>query len=126
MNDNDVVRGQMALKKAADTALIFLLWVLMAVLGLLAIFALRDVIIWGVGALLVDTSGMPSTQIAAMISFANQCGAIILAVVAISAIIASFELIVARSKTPHRVRKLLIIIGVECAIIVPAGLAFWR
>ena len=77
MNGNDVIQGQPALRNAAATALMFLLWVASSALGLLALFALRDILIWGVGALLTQTSSMPSYEIAKMVNLANQCGAII-------------------------------------------------
>ncbi len=97
-----------------------------SVLALAAIFALRELVIWGAALLLSGVDSLSKSQNAGLIDIVNNCGSMILGLLAITAIIVGGEYIGKHVGERRLLRLLGIAIAVECAIILPVGYFFWR
>jgi hypothetical protein len=112
--------------KHAITVLVFgLLWLISAILAFLAMFAIREVFLWGVVELLYRDSPNRASQTAGIVNASHYCLALVLGIVGLAAVIGGSEYAFRRAGKPGSLRVLLLIIAVECAIVLPVALAFW-
>jgi hypothetical protein len=94
--------------KHAITVLVFgLLWLISAILAFLAMFAIREVFLWGVVELLYRNTPDRDSQAAGIVNASHYCLALVLGLVGLAAVIWGSEF------------------AVECAIVLPVALAFW-
>ncbi len=101
------------------------LWLLTLVLGLLTIFALRELVIWGAAILFSGVDSLSKSQAAGLINIANYCSVAILGIMVLGAVIVSGEYVGKHIGERRLLRLLTIMIAVECAIILPVGFFFW-
>ncbi len=123
MEDNRLPSA--ALKKTLLSLLSGLLWLVSAILALVSIFAARDLLMWVLTLLLLQSS-VGSYDGANALSVANDCGSLLLGIASITAIIISSEYFFKHSGQPRVFRLLFMIIAAECALIIPAAIFFWR
>ncbi len=119
--------GDASLPRPAGVRLVtVVLWLLALVLGLLSIFALRELVIWGAAILFSGVDALSKSQSAGLVDIANYCGVVFLGLVTLVGIVASGEYVGKHAGERHLLRLLTIMIAVEGAIILPVWFFFWR
>lgn len=112
------------LKQVITPVIVTLLWLLASGLSFMCVFALIDLIVWGVAYLFTDPNSSTNFQVAGAINLVQQCSAIILGMIAMVMILVTGEYVFGKFR-PNAMRNLVVIIAVECVIILPIGLLFW-
>lgn len=113
-------------KKYGMMALTITLWLIMAVLAMFSIFALRELFIWGVAAVLSEPGNVERrNQVANVINFTQQCFVIFAAVLGLGLVMSTTEYLFKHSGQPRLIRRLLIIIALEAALVLPVAYIFW-
>ena len=102
------------------------MWLIASGLGMLSIFAIRDLFIWGVASILRPSDAVTAYQQGAFINVAHYCLMVVLAMFIIGVVIFSSEYVFKHAGEPGTIRLLARIIAVECLIVVPVALLFWR
>ena len=113
-------------KKYAMIALTVVLWLAMAVLAMFAIFALRELFIWAVAAVLSEPGNVERrNQVANVINFTQQCFVIFAAVLGLGLVMSTTDYLFKHVGQPRLIRRLLIIIALEAALVLPVAYIFW-
>src|SRR5256885_1203373 len=90
MKQTELTRDQSS-KRMLAVLLSTVLWLISAVLALACIFALRDIFLWGLGALLTKPAPAHNFQAAEIIDVAHYCFMVILGLVALVFVVGSGE-----------------------------------
>ncbi|MFN8374504.1 MAG: hypothetical protein U0694_16705 [Anaerolineae bacterium] len=126
MKQNDIVQpsafGRLNFTLLTSGAL----WVVSVFLAGMAVFALREVLIWGVALVLAGPDRLSQLRAENMVTLANNCGVAIFGVLALAAIISISEYFFHHADKPRTLRMLLYLVAVECAIVLPVWAIFWR
>jgi hypothetical protein len=113
-------------KKYGMIALSIVLWVVMAVMAMFAIFALRELFIWAVAAVLSEPGNVERrNQVANIVNFTQQCFVIFAAVLGLGVVMSTTEYLFKHVGQPSLIRRLLIIIAAEAALVLPVAYLFW-
>lgn len=102
------------------------LWLVASLLALVCIFALRELAVWGAAFLFAGVNALSQAQTAGMINLASDCAAILLGVAALGGIIVSGDYAGKHAGETRLLRRLVSIIVLEGAIILPTWFVFWR
>ncbi len=108
-------------------ALSIVLWVIVAILALFAIFALRELFIWAVATLLNEPGNVGRRlQVANIINFTQQCFVIIAGVIGLGLVMVSADYLFKHAGQPRLNRILLLLVAAEAAIVLPVNYIFWN
>lgn len=124
MNSNKLIHYSPRI--AVTHILSIALWVASIILVVLGIFALREVLIWGVALVLSAPDRLSQLRAENMVTLSQQCGVVVFGVVALGAIIAISEYFFRNFGKPRLLRTLLIILAFEAALVLPVWALFWR
>ena len=100
-------------------------WLVSTVLTLTSVFALREILIWAIGLAVYDPNAISDQQAKALINLSNQCGTIVIGMIALGVILFTGELVFTKASQPRTLRTLLRLIAVEAVLVVPIALIFW-
>lgn len=113
-------------KKYGMIALTIVLWLIVAVLAMFSIFALRELFIWAVATVLSEPGNVERrNQVAKIINLTQQCFIIFTAVLGLGLMMSTTDYLFKHAGQPRLIRRLLIIIAVEAALVLPAAYIFW-
>ena len=118
-------RHQPILNRTIAVSATAALWLVAAVLALLTVFALREIYLWAMTLLFVSPESTDRFRIAGMITLGHHCVVIGLGLLVLIAIIASLDYLFNHAGEPRLNRRLLVVVAVEAAIILPVAVAFW-
>lgn len=102
------------------------LWLVMFILGTLAVFALRDLQVWLMAALIPQPTTKARLETANVINMAQQCGIVIFGMIALVALIYFTERAIREAGQPRVMRMLARVIAVEAVIVLPVWWVLWR
>jgi hypothetical protein len=126
LNRSEPLQAQPVVKKYGVIVLSVVLWVIVAVLAMFCIFALRELFVWAVAALLSEPGNQARrAQVANIINFTQQCVVIILGVLGLGVVMATVEYLFRHAGKAQLNRTLLIVIALESALVLPVALIFW-
>lgn len=126
MKANSLVEDVSPFRRIGVRLLTIALWLSASVLALAAIFALRELVIWGAALLFGSINSLTRAQAAGLVDIVNNCGTMFLGLAAITAIIVGGEYSGKHLGERRLLRLLGVVIVVECAIVLPVGYFFWR
>ena len=124
MNQTELSR--ITSKRGFAVALSVVLWLASAFLALASIFALRDILVWLLTNLLIKPNANSNYDAIRSIDVANDCGAIIFGILGLGVIIVSSEYFFRHAGQPRLIRILAGLIALECGIVLPVALLYWR
>jgi hypothetical protein len=110
----------------SQIALSVVLWLVAVVLAALSPFALRDVLMWGMALVIPQPDQFTRLRTAQTINVASQCGIVIFGIIAVVVMVFCTEYFFHNMGQPRFARRLGRIIAVECLIVIPVALFFWR
>ena|GEM_PF-6626466 len=126
MNRTETLEAQPVVRKYGMMAISVVLWVIVAVLAMFCIFALRELFIWAVAALLSEPGNQArQAQVSNIINFTQQCVVIILAVLGLGLVISTAEYLFRHAGKARLNRILLLVIALESALVLPVNAIFW-
>ncbi len=102
------------------------LWLVMFILGTLAVFALRDLQVWLMAALIPQPTTKSRLETANVINMAQQCGIVIFGMIVLVALIYFTERAIRDAGQPRLMRTLARVIVVEAVIVLPTWWILWR
>lgn len=102
------------------------LWLASVVLGLLGIFALRDLLVWGLALIIPQPTTKVRLETANLISLAQQCGVVVFGVIGLVLLVYCTERLIRDAGKPNLLRLLARIVAVEFVIVLPAWWILWR
>ncbi|MBZ0290548.1 MAG: hypothetical protein K8I30_23190 [Anaerolineae bacterium] len=102
------------------------LWLVAVLLTIISIFAIREIILWGLGFLLIDPQAAHNYQAVEVINLAHQCLMMVLGIAALGLVIYVSESFFAHAGQPRLLRTLGRIVAVEFGIVLLVALLFWR
>ena len=126
MKQNQLMEEPFTLKKAADFLMTGGLWLVSAILALFCIFALREILLWGLGILLTPIDPAHAYRAAGMINIIHDLGMIVLAIGALVVIMYTNHYAFSHVGQPRMVRALVRMIVIECVLVLPIAWIFWR
>ena len=126
MKQDRLILDQFLNRKNVAILLTIVLWLISAVLTLICIFAVREVFLWGLAAILAPSDTASRNQAANIINLAHHCTVIILGLISVVVVVGTSEIAFRNPGQPGTLRTLTLIILAECAIVVPVTLLFWR
>ncbi|MCC6804402.1 MAG: hypothetical protein IT319_16080 [Anaerolineae bacterium] len=113
-------------RRPTALALSGVLWLATVVLSVLLIFALRDMLIWGLGLVIPQPTTKARLETANVISLAQQCGVIVFGLVGLILLIYCTDRLIREAGQPKLLRTLARIIAVEFVLVLPAWWILWR
>lgn len=127
MNQHQLARSAQGTRRIGTAAASYALWLISVVMAVMCIFALREVIIWGLATALTrpDMILADRMQAANMVNLASQCGIIILGIVALGVILYTSEKVFRGAGQTQLMNRLVLLIVVESIIVLPVALIFW-
>jgi hypothetical protein len=98
-----------------------ILWLASTVLAFLCLFAVRDLLLWGLAAALTPPSpdDFRRFQAADTINAVHNCSIIILGIVALGVVLVGGDFFFRHFGKPRLVRTLVKLIALECLILIP-------
>jgi hypothetical protein len=102
------------------------LWLVSIVLGGLAVFALRAVLLWGMALVIPVTDVASQLEATKVINLSGMCGSVVFGLVFLGIIIYISERFFRDAGKPGFMRTLITLLIVECAIVLPVWWLFWR
>jgi hypothetical protein len=126
MKQDPLALDQFLVRKIPAILLTGILWLISASLALMSIFAIREVLIWGLGAILAPSDTASRNHAADIINLTHHCTVIFLGLVSMVVVVASSEIAIRKPGQPRTLRILALISLVEGVIVVPVALLFWR
>jgi hypothetical protein len=102
------------------------LWLVSVLLTIISIFAIRELILWGLGFLLIDPQAAHNYQATEVINLAHQCLMMVLGIGALGLVIYISESFFAQAGQPRLIRTLSRVIAVEFGLVLLVALLFWR
>lgn len=102
------------------------LWLVSVLLTIVSIFAIREIILWGLGVALVDPQADHNFQATEVINLVHQCMMMVLGIAALGAVIYLSESFFSHAGQPQLIRRLGRIIAVELGLVLLVALLFWR
>lgn len=113
-------------KKYGMMALTVVLWLIVAVLTMFVIFALRELFIWSVATVLSEPGDAERRlQVTKIINLTQQCFVIFTAVLGLGLVMSTTDYLFKHAGQPRFIRRLLIIIALEAALVLPVAYIFW-
>jgi hypothetical protein len=102
------------------------LWLVAAFLSLASIFALREILLFALPNLLINPDANSNYDAIHAIYAANDCGAAIFGVICLGVIVVSSDYVFKHLGQPRVIRFLAGLVAVECILVLPVALIFWR
>lgn len=123
----DVLDGTQAPRPYGRIALTLALWLVSVVLTFFVVFAARDILVWVMAMLLVRPETTPGQRIdaAQIINLASMCLIIVLGLLGIGVLVVSGDSTFKHLGQPRQIRRLLVLVVVEAAIVLPSAWFFW-
>ena len=118
--------NQLSSRKPTALALSGVLWLVAVVLSGLGVFALRDLLIWGLALIIPQPTTKSRLETANVIDLAQQCGVVIFGLMGLVVLLYCTERLIRDAGQPRLLRALARIIAVEAVIVLPAVLFLWR
>ena len=125
MKQMELGQDQFFMKRGVTILVSAVLWVVSVILALLAIFAVREVVIWALATALTGDDQASRLQAAHFVNLGQDCAIVALGLIGLIAIIYSGDYFFHHMGEARLLRRLLVIIAVECVIVVPVALIFW-
>ena len=97
-----------------------------ACLSLASIFALREIFLWALANLLIKPDAKSNADAVHFIDVANDCGTLIFALFCLGIIVVGSEHFFRHLGQPRLMRFLAGLIAIECVLVLPVALIFWR
>ncbi|MEO8395036.1 MAG: hypothetical protein ABI700_18715 [Chloroflexota bacterium] len=113
-------------RKLISTVTTLVLWLISAVLALVSIFALRELLFLILTKLLINPDAISNADAEHTIFAANDCSAFIFGIFCLGVIVVTSDYVFKRVGQPRTFRLLIGLIVVECIIVLPVALIFWR
>src|SRR5690348_4475650 len=113
MKLNEVSPGRPAPTVTIAVLVSGVLWLVSVLLTIISIFAIREIILWGLAFILIDPHAAHNYKAAGVINLAHQCLMMVLGVAALGLIIYTSEQFFAHAGQPRLMRILGRIIAVE-------------
>jgi hypothetical protein len=123
----DVLDGTQTPRPYGRIALTLALWLVSVVLTFFVVFAARDILVWVMATLLVREGTTTGQRIdaAQIINLASMCIIIVLGLLGIGVLVVSGDSTFKRLGEPRQIRRLLALVVVEAAIVLPSAWYFW-
>ena len=119
-------RTRSPLRNTGAVALSTALWIVSLILAMFSTFALRDIFIWGLAALITPSDQAGRLRAASTINFAQDCALVVFGVISIVVIVISSEYFFREVGQTRLLRRQIRIIVAECVIVLPVALILWR
>ncbi len=113
-------------RKIISTVTTVVLWLISALLALVSIFALRELLLLLLTKLLINPEAISNADAEHTIFAANDCSAFIFGIFCLGVIVVTSDYVFKRVGQPRTIRILIGLIVVECIIVLPVALIFWR
>ncbi len=127
MKQDALTRDQPILKVGLNLLVSIVLGVIAVILAFFSIFAIREIVIWGMSYLLIRLNpNLKQYQIASVINTTHQIAIFVMGIVALIVAVAVPDYIIRYAGQPRVPRTLIKIVLVESAIVLPVALIFWR
>jgi hypothetical protein len=127
MNQDALASNQTAPRRYGAIALSLVLWAASVVLTFFAVFALRDLSILLMAAVLVPPGSSTATRLNAadIVNLASMCIIVVLGMLGIGVLLVSGDYTLKHLGQPRLLRRLLALVIVEAVIVVPTALFMW-
>lgn len=126
MKENTLTNPQTTTSRVLAVVLTALLWLGSAVMTIMTVFALRELFLWGLTLLFVQSNPQYSVQATSALTLAHHCLIIILGIVELSSILISGDYVFNHAGERRLNRRLLTLVVVEALIVAPTWWIFWR
>ncbi len=126
MTQNELTRSQPISSINLNVLISGVLWLISIALTVMCIFAMRELLIWGVGVLLASPDRGDQLRAANALDLANQCGMIGFGVIDLAVIIGISGYFFGHMRQARTLRILALVVAIECAIVIPVWWLFWR
>ena len=124
MNQNELPR--LARPKLVPVVTSLALGLIAAFLALAAILALREIFLWLLANVLIKPEAKSNADAVHFIDVANDCGSMIFALFCLGIIVVGSDYFFKHLGQPRLIRRLAGLIAVECVLVLPVALIFWR
>lgn len=119
------VRSPLPSLRAATMLASGVLWLTSAFLTVSCVFALREIVIWTFGFLLTDPRSFHNYQAVNAINLASMCSFYFFGIVALAVMLAVVDEVFKHADEPRLVRRLMMLVTAESALVVPVAVIFW-
>ncbi len=102
------------------------LWLVSAFLGLASILALREILLFVLSKLLINPDANSNADAVHTIYVANDCGSLIFGILCLGVIVVTSDYVFKHLGQPRLIRLLAGLVAVECVLVLPVALLFWR
>ena len=124
MKQNDL--PLLARPKLIPLVISLALGLIAAFLTLASILALREIFLWLLANLLIKPDAKSNADAVHAIDVANDCGTAIFAVICLGIIVVGSDYFFKHLSQPRLMRFLAGLIAIECVLVLPVALIFWR